>query len=162
MSIKIGDKLPSATFMTMTADGPSKVSSDDLFDGRTVVLVAVPGAFTPTCHNHHIPGFLENLDALKEKGIDEIAVVSVNDVHVMGHWAKASGGTGKLTYLADGNGDFAKAIGLDIDLAVGGMGMRSKRYCMFVKDGAVVQLNVEDSPGVADISSAAHLLGQLR
>ncbi len=161
MSINIGDKIPQSIFQTMTADGPKTVSSSDLFDGRNVVLVAVPGAFTPTCHNHHIPGFLDNLDALKEKGIDEVVITSVNDVHVMGHWAKASGGDGKLTYLADGNGEFARSVGLEIDLSVGGMGTRSKRYCMLVKDGVVTQLNVEAAPGVADISSAAHLLAQL-
>ncbi len=161
MSIKIGDRLPGFSFQSMTEDGPSTVTSSELLDGRTVVLVAVPGAFTPTCHNHHVPGFLDNLDALKEKGIDEVAIVSVNDVHVMGHWASATGGVGKLTYFADGNAEFTKMTGLDLDLAAGGMGTRSRRYCMLVKDGIVVQLNVEVAPGVADLSSAAHLLSQL-
>ncbi len=161
MSTKIGDPIPSASFQVMTSSGQEVVTTDELFGGRTVVLVAVPGAFTPTCHNHHIPGFLDNLQVLKEKGVDEVAVVAVNDVHVMGHWAKVSGGEGKLAYLADGNGDFARAIGLDVDLAIAGMGVRSRRYAMLVKDGVVMQLNVEQQPGVADISSAAHLLAQL-
>ncbi len=161
MNIKIGDKLPSFSFQTMTDNGPSTITSGELFDGRTVVLVSVPGAFTPTCHNHHIPGFLDTLDALKGKGVDEVAIVSVNDAHVMGHWASATGGVGKLTYLADGNAEFAKMTGTDVDLTAGGMGIRSRRYCMLVKDSVVIQLNEEVLPGVAEISSATHLLAQL-
>lgn len=161
MNIKIGDKIPAATMQVMDKNGPSQIKTDSYFADRTIVLVAVPGAFTPTCHNHHVPGFLENLDALKEKGIDEVAILSVNDIHVMNHWAKAIGGDGKLTFIADGNADFTKAIGLDVELSIAGMGVRSKRYSMLVKNGVVVQLNIEVLPGVADVSSAAKLLSQL-
>ncbi len=161
MSVKIGDKIPHSSFQFMSDEGPSSLSTEELFDGRTVVLVAVPGAYTPTCHNHHVPGYLDNLDALKERGVDEVAFTAVNDVHVMGHWAKATGGAGKMLFLADGSADFARAIGLDLDATAGGMGIRSHRYSMLVKNGVIVQLNVEENPGVADVSSAATMLGQL-
>ena len=161
MTIKIGDKIPASSFQVIGPDGPTLVSTGDLLDNRTVVMVAVPGAFTPTCHNHHVPGYLDNLDALKERGVDEICIVSVNDMHVMGHWANSTGGVGKLTYLADGSGAFTKAIGLDIDLSEVGMGLRSKRYSMLIKNGVVEQLNIEENPGVADISAAARILAQL-
>ena len=161
MTIKIGDKIPASSFQVLSSDGPTLVSTSDLLDNRTVVMVAVPGAFTPTCHNHHVPGYLDNLDALKDRGVDEVCIVSVNDMHVMGHWAKSTGGAGKLTYLADGSGAFTKAIGLDIDLSAVGMGLRSKRYSMLIKNGVVEQLNIEENPGVADISAAARILSQL-
>ena len=161
MSIEIGDKVPPSSFQVIGPDGPTLVSTVDLLDNRTVVLVAVPGAFTPTCHNHHVPGYLDNLDALKDRGVDEVCIVSVNDMHVMSHWAKSTGGVGKLTYLADGSGAFTKAIGLDVDLSAVGMGLRSKRYSMLIKNGKVEQLNIEESPGVADISAAARILSQL-
>src|SRR5437879_8648927 len=115
MTIKVGDRLPSATFMTMTADGPKPQSTDDIFKGRKVVLFAVPGAFTPTCHKNHLPGFLQNGDAIRGKGVDTIAVTAVNDVFVMTEWKKASGAEGKIEFLADGNGDFAKALDLTMD-----------------------------------------------
>ena len=159
MTIAKGDRIPDHTFLTMTDDGPGKVSTSDLFDGRTVVFFAVPGAFTPTCHQNHLPGFLEHADAIHEKGVDEIAVVAVNDVFVMDAWAKDTGGKGKLRYLTDANAEFAKAIGMDIDL--GPMGKRSQRYSMLVKDGIVSELNLEESPGEADTSGAATLLSQL-
>jgi glutaredoxin/glutathione-dependent peroxiredoxin len=159
--IAIGDKLPAATFKEKTADGATDVSLGDFLKGRSIVLFAVPGAFTPTCSNNHLPGFLENRDAFLAKGVDEIAVVSVNDVHVMGAWAKASGGEGQIRFFADGNGDFARALGLDMDLSGGGLGHRSKRYSMLVKDGVVAQLNVEASPGQAETSGAATLLAQI-
>lgn len=161
MSVKIGDRIPQSSFQVMGDNGPSVISTNKLFDGRTVVLVAVPGAFTPTCHNHHVPGYLENLDALKEKGVDEVAFTAVNDVHVMGHWAKATGAARKVTFLADGSANFAKAVGLDLDATAGGMGIRSHRYSMLVKDGVITQLNVEENPGVADVSSAATMLSQI-
>ena len=160
MTISVGDKLPDATFKTMTADGAKEVSTSDVFAGKKVVLFAVPGAFTPTCSNNHLPGYLENHDAILARGVDTIAVVAVNDVHVMGAWARFSGGEGKILYLADGNGDFVKAIGLDADFSANGMGLRSKRFSMVVEDGKVTALNVEDKPGV-DVSGAAHILGQL-
>lgn len=161
MTISIGDKLPEATFKTMTADGAKEITSGEIFPGKKVVLFAVPGAFTPTCSNNHLPGYLENREAILARGIDTIAVVAVNDVHVMGAWARFTGGEGKILYLADGSGTFAKALGLDIDLSGGGMGLRSKRYSMIVDDGKVVALNIEESPGQAVESSAAKILEQL-
>ncbi|MBZ9674147.1 peroxiredoxin [Mesorhizobium sp. ES1-1] len=160
MSISVGDKLPDATFKTMGADGAKSMSSAEIFTGKKVVLFGVPGAFTPTCSNNHLPGYLENLDAILARGVDTVAVVSVNDVHVMGAWARFTGGEGKILFLADGNGDFAKATGLDADYSGGGMGLRSKRFAMIVDDGKVTALNVETKPGV-DESGAAHILGQL-
>ncbi|CCV12408.1 peroxiredoxin [Mesorhizobium sp. STM 4661] len=160
MTISVGDKLPEATFKTMTADGAKAITTAEIFSGKKVVLFAVPGAFTPTCSNNHLPGYLDNYDAILARGVDTIAVVAVNDVHVMGAWARFSGGEGKILYLADGNGDFARSIGLDADLSGGGMGLRSKRFSMIVDDGKVTALNVESKPGV-DASGAAHILGQL-
>jgi peroxiredoxin len=161
VTISVGDKIPSATLKEKTADGPTNVSLDEILKGKKIVLFAVPGAFTPTCSLNHLPGFLENRDAFIAKGVDEIAVVSVNDVHVMGAWAKASGGEGKIRFLADGTADFAKALGLETDLSAGGLGLRSKRYSMLIEDGVVKQLNVEEKTGMAETSGAATLLGQL-
>lgn len=161
MTISIGDKLPEATFKTMTADGAKNIATSEIFSGKKVVLFAVPGAFTPTCSNNHLPGYLENHDAILARGVDTIAVVAVNDVHVMGAWARFTGGEGKILYLSDGSGEFAKALGLDIDLSGAGMGLRSKRYSMVVDDGKVTALNVEESPGKAEESGAAKLLEQL-
>src|SRR6478609_11551823 len=158
MTIKVGDKLPQATFRVMTADGPAAKTTDDLFKGRKVVLFAVPGAFTPTCHKNHLPGFLTNATAIKGKGIDTIAVTGVNDVFVMDAWKKASGADGKVEFLADGSGDFAKALGLTVDLGARGLGTRSQRYAMVVEDGVVKKLNIEDAPRKADISGAKNLL----
>ena len=160
MTISVGEKLPDVTFKTMTADGAKDIKGNEIFAGKKVVLFGVPGAFTPTCSNNHLPGYLENHDAILARGVDTIAVVSVNDVHVMGAWARFSGGEGKLLYLADGSGDFAKAVGLDIDLSVAGMGLRSKRFSMIVHDGKVTALNVETKPGVNE-SGAAKILEQL-
>lgn len=159
MTIKEGDRLPEATFKIMTAEGPKEVTTTDVFKGKTVVLFAVPGAFTPTCHRNHMPGYVENASAIKAKGVDAIAVTAVNDVFVMDAWKKASGADGKIDwFLADGAGTFAKAIGLDADLTPFGMGVRSKRYSMVVKDGKVAALNVENTPGQADTSGAVKLL----
>ncbi|WP_404926855.1 peroxiredoxin [Mesorhizobium sp. ORM16] len=157
MTISAGDRLPDTTFKTMTADGPKPITTAEIFAGKKVVLFAVPGAFTPTCSNNHLPGYLENRDAILARGVDTIAVVSVNDVHVMGAWARFTVGEGKILFLADGNGDFAKAIGLDADFSGGGMGLRSKRFSMIVDDGKVTALNVETKPGV-DESGAAKIL----
>lgn len=160
MTIKIGDTLPKAEFSTMTADGQQKVSTDVIFAGRKVVLFAVPGAFTPTCSMNHLPGFVAAFDAIKAKGVDAIACTSVNDVHVMNAWAKHSGADGKIIMLADGNADFAKAVGLDKDLTVAGMGLRSSRYSMIVDNGVVKTLNVEEKSGV-NVSGAETILEQL-
>ncbi|MCO4318462.1 peroxiredoxin [Phyllobacterium sp. 21LDTY02-6] len=161
MTIKIGERLPDATFKSKTDEGVSNITSDELFKGKKVVLFGVPGAFTPTCSMNHLPGYLENRDAILGKGVDTIAVVAVNDPHVMGAWAKATNGEGKILYLSDGNATFTKAVGLEIDLAAGSMGVRSKRYSMLIEDGVVKQLNIEDAPGQAITSSAATILEQL-
>jgi len=161
MTIAVGDKLPDATFKTMTADGTKDITTAEIFAGRKVVLFGVPGAFTPTCSNNHLPGYLENYDAIRAKGVDEIAVVAMNDHFVMGAWQKFTGGEGKILYLADGNGEFIRALGLEADLSAGGLGLRSKRFSMIVENGKVTSLNVEDSPGQAVISGAAALLEKL-
>ena len=156
--IKVGDRLPSSKFKVMTAEGPAEKTTDDIFKGKKVVLFAVPGAFTPTCHRNHLPGFLTNADAIKAKGVDTIAVTGVNDVFVMDAWKKATGAEGKIEFLADGSADFAKAIGLQLDATAGGLGIRSKRYSMLVDDGVVKSLAVEEAPGKAELSGADALL----
>ena len=161
MTIAVGDKLPQTVFRVMTADGPQPRSTDELFKGRKVVLFAVPGAFTPTCQNNHLPGYLKNADAIKAKGVDAIAVTGVNDVFVMNAWCKANNAEGQVEFLADGNGDFAKALGLSMDGSGFGLGIRSQRYSMIVNDGVVEAINVEDAPGKADISGADALIKQL-
>jgi peroxiredoxin len=158
--IAIGEKLPETTFKTMTPDGAKDLTTTDLFAGKRVVLFGVPGAFTPTCSNNHLPGYLENHDAILAKGVDTIAVVAVNDHHVMGAWARFTGGEGKILYLADGNGGFVKSVGLDGDMSGAGMGLRSRRFSMIVDDGKVTALNVETKPGVNE-SGAATILEQL-
>lgn len=161
MTIAIGETIPAATLKEKTAEGVVDIEVGEFLKGRKVVLFAVPGAFTPTCSMNHLPGFLENRDSFYAKGVDEIAVVAVNDHHVMQAWAKASGGEGKIRFLADGSAKFTKALGLENDMSAGGMGIRSKRFSMLVEDGKVTQLNVEDTPGKAEVSGAATLLGQL-
>jgi len=158
MTIKVGDRVPDATFTVMTADGPKPVSTADLFKGKKVVLFAVPGAFTPTCSNNHLPGFLANADAIKAKGVDTIAVTGVNDVFVMNAWKKSTDTDGKIEFLADGSAAFANAIGLSVDLGARGLGTRSQRYAMVIEDGVVKTLNVEDVPGKAEVSGAENLL----
>lgn len=161
MTIAIGQKLPDVTFKTSTADGPKELSTADVFAGKKVVLFGVPGAFTPTCNNNHLPGYLENRDAILARGVDQIAVVAVNDVFVMSAWARSTGGEGKILFLADGSGDFARAAGLDLDLSKGGLGLRLKRFSAIVEDGVVTALNIEDAPGTAVASGAATLIEQL-
>ena len=161
MTIKVGDKLPDAKFTIMEASGPAGKSTADIFAGKTVALFAVPGAYTPTCMNQHVPGFVERFAELKGKGIDTIACTAVNDVFVMTNFAKDTGSDGKIVMLADGNGDFAKAIGLTIDLTGFGLGVRSKRYSMLVKDGVVQQLNIDESPPAHDHSSAATMCSMI-
>ncbi len=159
--ITVGDKLPEATFKTVTADGAKSLTTAEIFGGKKVVLFGVPGAFTPTCSNNHLPGYLENHDAIVARGVDAIAVVAVNDHFVMDAWARATESNGKILFLADGNADFVRAAGLDMDLSAGGLGTRSKRFSMIVEDGKVTALNVEDAPGQAVESGAAKLLEQL-
>ena len=159
MTIAVGDKIPSVTVQHKTADGIDQVSTDEYFAGRKVVLFAVPGAFTPTCSQKHLPGFVANADALKAKGVDEIACIAVNDAFVMDAWGKDQGAEGKVTMLADGSAKLAKALGLDMDLTERGMGPRSKRYAMVVDDGKVTALNVDESG--FEKSSAEAVLGGL-
>jgi peroxiredoxin len=161
MTIKIGDSIPKANFSIMTSDGPAVRTTDEIFKGRRVVLLGVPGAFTPTCSNTHLPGFAERADAFKARKIDEIAVTSVNDVFVMNAWAKDTGTAGEISFLADGSGDFAKALGLTLDLSERGLGVRSQRYSMLVENGVVKKLNIEATPGKAETSSAEALLEQI-
>ncbi|MEM8854662.1 MAG: peroxiredoxin [Pseudomonadota bacterium] len=161
MTIAVGQTLPSATFKVMTEEGPSEVTTEELTKGRKVILFGVPGAFTPTCDRNHLPGFLDNLDAFKAKGIEEVAVVSVNDMFVMQAWSTASNGDGRVTFLADGSAEFTKAVGLDLDASGFGMGIRSKRYSMLVDDGVVKILNIEETPTEAETSGATAILGQL-
>jgi peroxiredoxin len=159
--IKVGDRLPNAKFKVMTAEGPAEKTTDDVFKGKKVVLFAVPGAFTPTCHKNHLPGFLKNADMIKAKGVDTIAVTGVNDVFVMNAWKKDTGAEGKIEFLADGSADFAKALELSLDATAGGLGIRSKRYSMLVVDGVVKSLNIEEAPGKAEVSGADNILKQL-
>jgi glutaredoxin/glutathione-dependent peroxiredoxin len=161
MTIQVGERLPQASFRIMTADGPKSKTTDEIFKGRKVVLVAVPGAFTPTCHRNHLPGYVAKADEIRSKGVEAIVVTAVNDVFVLDAWSKASGTGPDIEFLADGNGDFAKALGLSMDGSGIGFGTRSQRYAMLVDDGVVRVLNVEDSPGKADISGAENLLKSL-
>ena len=159
MTIQVGDTLPAATLARMTENGPDKVETQDYFAGRRVALFSVPGAFTPTCSAKHLPGFVEKAADLKAKGVDEIVATAVNDAFVLGAWNKASG-SGDITMLADGNGQFADALGLTFDGSGFGMGKRGQRFSMIVNDGVVEELNVE-APGDFKVSSAEHMLGQL-
>ncbi len=161
MAIKVGDRIPDAKFRVMTADGPAWKTTEEVFKGKKVVLIAVPGAFTPTCHKTHLPGFVKNAAAIKAMGIDTIAVTGVNDVFVMDAWKRQACPDGSIDFLADGNGDFAKAIDMSMDGSAAGLGLRSKRYAMVVEDGVVKTLNIEDAPGKAEISGAENLLKQL-
>ena len=160
MTISVGDRLPSLTLVKATEGGPEQVSSDDFFKGRKVALFSVPGAFTPTCSAKHLPGYLDKAAELKAKGVDEIACTAVNDAFVMGAWSKANAAGDSVTMLADGNGDFARAVGLTMDGSKFGLGERGQRYSMLVNDGLVEQLNVE-APGEFKVSSAEHLLSEI-
>jgi peroxiredoxin len=160
MTIAQGDKLPTITLTRVTESGPEQIDSASFFAGRRVALFSVPGAFTPTCSAKHLPGFVEKADALKAKGIEEIACTAVNDAFVMAAWSKAGGADGKVTMLADGNGDFAKAVGLTMDGSKFGMGTRGQRFSMVVNDGVVEQLNVE-APGDFKVSAADYMLEQI-
>ncbi|MCO6186826.1 peroxiredoxin [Rhizobium sp. L1K21] len=161
MTIAPGEKIPSLTIMESTSDGPAKISTEDFFAGKKVVLFGLPGAFTPTCSMNHVPGYVENRDALLAKGVDDIAVVSVNDHFVMGAWAKSTNAVGKIRFLCDWDAEFVKALGLERDLSAGGLGVRSTRFSMLVEDGTVKFVNVEDNPGQATVSSAAAMLEAL-
>jgi peroxiredoxin len=157
MTIKVGDKIPSMKLMMATADGPKETSTDDIFGGKKVVLFAVPGAFTPTCSAKHLPGFVQHAADFKAKGVDTIACISVNDAFVMGAWGKDQGTEGKVEMLADGAAQFAKAIGLELDLNGRGMGWRSQRYALVADNGVVTYLGVE-APGGFEVSKAESIL----
>jgi peroxiredoxin len=160
MTIKVGDRIPSATLMQMKSGAPQPVKTDDLFAGRTVAVFALPGAFTPTCSAKHLPGFVQHADDLKRKGVDTIACVSVNDAFVMGAWGEHQSVGDRVLMLADGNGEFTRALGFEMDASKYGMGKRSQRFSMLVDNGVVKQLNVEE-PGAYAVSSAEHMLQQL-
>ena len=160
MTIKVGDRLPTATLKQMTKDGPGNITTEELFKGKTVVLFSVPGAFTPTCHAKHLPGFVAELDRLKAKGVDTVACLAVNDVFVMDAWGKASHVGDKVLMLADGNADFTRSLGLELDASGFGMGTRGKRFALVARDGVVTHLNVE-SAGEFRVSAAEYVLGQL-
>lgn len=158
MPIKVGDRLPDTTFYVLTSEGPKPKSTGEVFKGRKVALFAVPGAYTPTCSNVHLPSFAKNADAFKAKGIDAIAVTAVNDPFVLAHWVKSGGAEGKIEALGDGNAQFAKAVGMDFDASGRGLGTRSKRYAMLVEDGVVKQLNIEEQPGQCTVTSGDEIL----
>jgi peroxiredoxin len=160
MAISVGEPIPDVKLMTPTAEGPKPVRSGEVLGSGTVVLFAVPGAFTPTCSDHHLPGFVLRADELLAKGVDTVACVSVNDAFVMGAWGEAQGVEGKVTMLADGNGDFTRALGLEMDASAYGMGTRSKRFALYAEDGVVRQLHVE-APGEFRVSSAEYVLEHL-
>ena len=160
MTIKVGEKIPSVKLKQMTPDGVKDVQSDDFFKGKKVVLFALPGAFTPTCSAKHLPGFVEKAAELKKKGVDTIACLSVNDAFVMNAWGKDQKVEGKVQMLADGNGDFTRAVGLELDGSRFGMGKRSQRYSMLIDNGVVKALNIEE-PGAFSVSSAEHILNQV-
>ncbi|HWW20771.1 MAG TPA: peroxiredoxin [Steroidobacteraceae bacterium] len=160
MTIKVGDRMPEGKFKTMTENGPRDLSTSDLFNGKKVVLFSVPGAFTPTCDAKHLPGFLAQSEALKSKGIDTIACMAVNDVFVMSAWGKSSNVGGKVLMLADGNGEYSRALGLELDAKGAGMGMRGQRFAILVDNGVAKQVNIE-APGQFKVSAADHVLSQL-
>ncbi|TMJ57161.1 MAG: peroxiredoxin [Alphaproteobacteria bacterium] len=161
MTINVGDRLPSVTLKQLTSEGVKEFTTDEIFRGKRIVLIAVPGAFTPACSQRHLPGYVDNAADIKAKGIDEIACVAVNDAFVMGAWGRDQKAEGKVRMLADGSGDFTRALGLELDLSKGGLGVRSKRYSMLVDDGVVKSLNVEQQPGQVDISGAEAMLKAL-
>lgn len=160
MAIKAGERMPSGMLKMMTKDGPKDVTTEDLFKGKKVVLFSVPGAFTPTCDAKHLPGFVQLADQIRAKGVDTIACMAVNDVFVMNAWGKASSAGDKVMMLADGNGDYAKALGLEMDARKFGMGVRGQRFAVVVDDGVAKSVNVEE-PGQFKVSAADHILGQL-
>ena len=161
MTIKAGDKIPSATLMEMQDGKPAPVSTDAFFSGKKVALFALPGAFTPTCSAKHVPGFVQKADEFKRAGVDEVWCVSVNDAYVMGAWARDQKTDGRVRMLGDGSAEFAKATGLTVDRTAAGMGIRSARYSMLVKDGKVAALNIE-APGKFEVSDAGTLLAQAK
>jgi peroxiredoxin len=160
MAIQVGDRIPSVNLVKATPDGPQPLSSEDYFAGRRIALFSVPGAFTPTCSARHLPGFVDRADELRSKRVDEIACTAVNDAFVLAAWSESAGAEGKVTMLADGNGELAEAIGLTMDGSKFGMGKRGQRWSAIVNDGVIEELNVEE-PGAFNVSSADYLIGRL-
>ena len=160
MAIQVGDRIPSVNLVKATPDGPQPISTDEYFAGRKIALFSVPGAFTPTCSARHLPGFVERAEELKAKGVDEVACTAVNDAFVLGAWSESAGAEGKVTMLADGNGELAQALGLTMDGSKFGMGTRGQRWSAIVNDGVVEDLNVEE-PGAFNVSSADYMIGRL-
>jgi len=160
MTIKAGDKMPEGKFTRMSKDGPQKLTTDELFKGKKVVLFSVPGAFTPTCDAKHLPGYVELADRIKAKGVDTIACTAVNDVFVMNAWGKSGGVGDKILMLADGNGEYVKALGLELNATGFGMGTRGQRFAIIVKDGLATQVNIE-AAGEFKVSAADYVLKQL-
>jgi glutaredoxin/glutathione-dependent peroxiredoxin len=160
MTIKVGDKMPAGTLTLVTNDGPQKVSAEEFFKGKKVVLFSVPGAFTPTCDAKHLPGFVEKAGDLRAKGVDTVACIAVNDAFVMKAWGKSQNCDGKVQMIADGNAEYTKALGLELDARGFGMGTRGQRFALIVDDGVVKSVNVEEK-GEFRVSSAEHVLGQL-
>jgi len=161
MTISVGDHLPEANFKISTGEGPADMSTNDVFSGKKVVVFAVPGAFTPTCNALHLPNFLGSFDSFKEKGVDTVACISVNDPFVLSEWAKKSAADGKILFLSDYSAEFTKAAGLEFDASAAGLGTRSRRYAMLVEDGVVKVLNIEEVPKVVEVSSAEKILEAL-
>jgi len=161
MTIKAGDRIPDVTLTVMGKDGPQPIKSRDYFAGRKIALFSVPGAYTPTCHMKHLPGFVEKADEIKSKGVDAVAVTAVNDIFTLAHWLKDTGATDRIDGLADGSAALAKAMGLDLDLTEHGLGVRGKRYSAVVKDGVVEWINVEENSSLATVSSAESTLAKL-
>ena len=161
MTINVGDKIPSVTLKQLTPEGVKEFTTDEIFRGKKVILFAVPGAFTPACSQRHLPGYVDMAANLKSKGVDEIACVAVNDAFVMAAWGKEQKTEGKVRMLADGSGDFARALGLELDLTKGGLGVRSKRYAMLIDNGVVKSLNIEAQPGQVEVSSTEAMLKAL-
>ncbi len=159
MALSTGDRLPAATFRTMTAEGVTELSTDDVFKGKKVVLFAVVGAFTDTCHNDHLPGYVSQHDAIKATGVDTIACLAVNDVSVLDAWSTQSRAAGKVLMLSDGNGDFTSAVGMELDGRAFGIGLRSQRYAAVVEDGVVTDIKVEPNPGAVSVAGAALMCG---
>lgn len=161
MTVSVGDRLPEAQLRVLSEDGPQEAASSEVFADKTVLLFAVPGAYTPTCHRQHLPGYLDHLESIRERGVDEVACLAVNDPFVLEHWARETGALDKVTFLADGNGEFTRALGLEFDGGGAGLGVRAKRFAMLVRNGEVAELAVEDSPGTVTISGAEEFLKRL-
>jgi len=161
LTLSVGDRIPDATVFIPTESGPQAKPAGEIFAGRKVVLVGMPGAFTPTCHRNHLPGFLEHRDVILDRGVDEIVVLSTNDVYVLRAWAETTGAKDRLLFVSDGNGEFIDKAGLAVDRSERGMGVRSRRFAMIVEDGVVRSIAVEDSPGETAVSAAAQILAQL-